>query len=157
MSSSRVITLKSIGVVRTKPKSKHEEEKWKTSVSKILIYEEFTEALKGLSDFSHIYVIFLMHRVSSEQRKLLQVHPRGEESLPLVGVFATRSPLRPNPIGLTLVELISVKGNVLTVRGLDAFDGTPVLDIKPYSFSEMVKEAKFPEWVKILQGKEKAI
>jgi tRNA (Thr-GGU) A37 N-methylase len=68
--------------------------------------------------------------------------------MPLLGVFATRTNLRPNPIGLTLVELIKAEGNTLTVRGLDAFDGTPVLDVKPYDFWD----AKVPDWWKRLES-----
>jgi tRNA (Thr-GGU) A37 N-methylase len=70
--------------------------------------------------------------------------------MPLVGVFVARTMLRPNPIGLTLVELVKVEGNVLTVRGLDAYDATPVLDIKTYDFWDMVENAKVPEWWKKL-------
>ena len=66
--------------------------------------------------------------------------------MPLTGVFAVRTMLRPNPIGLTLVELVKVDGNVLTVRGLDAYDGTPVLDIKPYDFWDVAENAKVPDW-----------
>ena len=95
-------------------------------VSKILIKRALNEALDGIEDFSHIFVIFWMHKISDTQKML--VHP----GKPPVGVFATRAPIRPNPIGLTLVELVKHKENVLWVKGLDAYDGTPVLDIKPY-------------------------
>ena len=81
----------------------------------------------------------------------MKVHPRGREDLPLLGIFATRTNLRPNPIGLTLVELLKVEDNVLSVRGLDAFDWAPVLDIKPYDFWDMAKDAKVPEWWTKLQ------
>lgn len=66
--------------------------------------------------------------------------------MPLLGAFATRTNLRPNPIGLTLVELFKVEKNVLTVRGLDAFDGTPVLDIKPFDSWDNASNAKVPDW-----------
>ena len=66
--------------------------------------------------------------------------------MPLLGVFATRTMLRPNPVGLTLVELVKVEGNVLTIRGLDAFDGTPILDIKPFDSWDTAKNVKVPEW-----------
>ena len=66
--------------------------------------------------------------------------------MPLLGVFATRTNLRPNPMGLTLVELLKVEGNILTVRGLDAFDGTPVLDIKPFDSWDNAEKAIVPDW-----------
>jgi len=92
-----------------------------------------------------------MHEIPKKETKILKVHPRGRTDLPLLGVFATRTAFRPNPIGLTLVELLEVKNNVLVVRGLDAFDGTPVLDIKPYGSRDMVVGARVPEWHKKLQ------
>jgi tRNA-Thr(GGU) m(6)t(6)A37 methyltransferase TsaA len=104
------------------------------------------EALDGIEDFSHLFVIFWMHEIPKEERRAMKVHPRGRMDMPLLGIFATRTPHRPNPIGLTLVELLRVEGNVVTVRGLDAFDGTPVLDIKPFDYWEMVEDARVPEW-----------
>ena len=86
---------------------------------------------------------------------MLKVHPRGRIDLPFVGVFATRTNLRPNPIGLTLVELVKVESNVLIVRGLDAFNGTPVLDIKPYDYWDMAKNAKVPTWWIKLENEKK--
>jgi tRNA-Thr(GGU) m(6)t(6)A37 methyltransferase TsaA len=85
----------------------------------------------------------------------LKVHPRRRKDLPLLGIFATRTMTRPNPVGLTLVELVKVEGNVLTVRGLDAFDGTPILDIKPFDSWDIAETAKVPEWWTKLK-KEKA-
>lgn len=87
-----------------------------------------------------------MHRISNKERKKMKVHPRGRRDMPLLGVFVTRTPYRPNPIGLTLVELLKVEGNVVTVRGLDAFDGTPILDIKPFDYWDMATNARVPEW-----------
>jgi tRNA (Thr-GGU) A37 N-methylase len=76
------------------------------------------------------------------------MHPRDDESYPLMGVLATRSQIRPNPLLLTPVRLLGIKGTTLKVRGLDAIDGTPVLDIKPYlPFADAVPEAQVPEWV----------
>ena len=66
--------------------------------------------------------------------------------MPLLGVLATRTNLRPNPIGLTLCELVKVESNVLTVRGLDAYDGTPVLDVKPYDTWDCAPNARMPNW-----------
>jgi len=84
---------------------------------------------------------------------VLQAHPLGRVELPAVGVLATRAPTRPNPIGLTLVEIVKREDNILWVRGLDAFNGTPVLDIKPYPDWErgrwiIVKDFRAPEWLR---------
>ncbi len=144
MPSQEKIVLKPIGFVRTEAVG--DEVKDKGRISQIVVNSELTEALEGIEDFSHLFVLFWLNEVSSEERKTLKVHPRGREDLPLLGVFATRTKLRPNPIGLTLVELMKVEDNVLTVRGLDAFDETPVLDLKPFDFWDMAKDAKVPRW-----------
>jgi len=144
MPSQEKIVLKPIGFVRTEAVGDEVKDKGRTS--QIVVNSELTEALEGIEDFSHLFVLFWLNEVSSEERKTLKVHPRGREDLPLLGVFATRTKLRPNPIGLTLVELLKVEGNVLTVRGLDAFDETPVLDLKPFDFWDMAKDAKVPRW-----------
>ena len=149
MPSQEKITLKPIGFVRTEAVG--DEVKDKNRTSQIIIECELTEALKGISEFSHLFVLFWLHKISRRERKTLKVHPRGREDLPLLGIFATRTNLRPNPIGLTLVELLKVEDNVLSVRGLDAFDWAPVLDIKPYDFWDMAKDAKVPEWWTKLQ------
>jgi len=142
------IILNPIGYVRTTAKG--EEIKDKASLSQIVLRDDLVEGLSGISDYSHLFVLFYLNQVSSEQRNTLKVHPRGRQDMPLVGVFVARTMLRPNPIGLTLVELVKVEGNVLTVRGLDAYDATPVLDIKTYDFWDMVENAKVPEWWKKL-------
>jgi tRNA-Thr(GGU) m(6)t(6)A37 methyltransferase TsaA len=116
------------------------------AVSEIILREELADALKGIEDFSHLFVIFWMHRISKEERKIVEVRPRGREDMLLQGVFATRTPYRPNPIGLTLVELLEVRGNVLIVRGLDALDGSPVVDIKPADAWDTAKDVRVPEW-----------
>jgi tRNA-Thr(GGU) m(6)t(6)A37 methyltransferase TsaA len=92
-----------------------------------------------------------MHEISVEERRTVKTYPRGRIDLPLLGVFATRTPHRPNPIGMTLVELLKVDRNVLTVRNLDAFDGTPVLDIKPFDNWDMTDDAQVPQWWKNLE------
>ncbi len=143
MSSRNGFVLKPIGYVGTQAVG--DEVKDKTRTSQIVIDNEFVEGLEGLEGFSHIFVIFWLNQVTQEPKEM-KVHPRGRLDLPFVGVFSTRTNLRPNPIGLTLVELIEVKGNVLVVRGLDAFDGTPVLDLKPYDSWDAVENARVPEW-----------
>jgi tRNA-Thr(GGU) m(6)t(6)A37 methyltransferase TsaA len=144
MTSQSEIILKPIGVVQTTAVGN--EVKDKTKISRIVIRNKLAEALEGIDGFSHLFVLFWLHQVTDNQRKTLKVHPRGRRDLPLLGIFATRTLLRPNPVGLTLVELIKIEGNVLTVRGLDAFDGTPVLDIKPFDSWDTAKTAKVPEW-----------
>jgi tRNA (adenine37-N6)-methyltransferase len=99
------------------------------TVSRVRVRDEFAGGLYRLERYQHLYIIFVFDRAQGYR---LVIHPRGDASRPERGVFATRAPYRPNPIGLAVVELISVEGSVLTVRDLDAIDGTPVLDIKPY-------------------------
>jgi len=95
--------------------------------SRVVVAPEFVEGLTGLKAGQRVMVVFHFHLVQSYA--LLQ-HPRGDRSRPRRGVFALHTPYRPNPIGVTVVDLMSVEGNVLRVRGLDALNGTPVLDIK---------------------------
>jgi len=96
--------------------------------SRIVLDPSLTEGLRGLGPGRQIMVIFCFHR--SQGFDLLQ-HPQGDRNRPRRGVFALRSPRRPNPIGVTVVDLVAVDGNVLRVRGLDAINDTPVLDLKP--------------------------
>jgi tRNA-Thr(GGU) m(6)t(6)A37 methyltransferase TsaA len=144
MSAAEKIALKPIGFVKTKAVGK--EVRDKGNVSEIVLREGLAEALDGIEDFSHLFVIFWMHEISEEERRTMKVHPRGRRDMPLLGAFATRTPHRPNPVGLTLVELLEAEGNVVTVRGLDAFDGTPVLDIKPFDYWDVAEDARVPEW-----------
>lgn len=143
-SAGEKIELKPIGFVRTS--ATRDEVRNKSTISRLILREELTETLQGIEDFSHLFIIFWMNEISSRERKTMKVHPRGRMDMPLTGVFATRTQLRPNPIGLTLVELLDAKDHVLTVRGLDAFDGTPVLDIKPFDSWDTAKNARVPEW-----------
>ena len=122
--------------------------KWETITSRVVIAPQLVEALDGIDGFSHIVIIFYLHKVGEERRSRLKVHPQGKRELPLVGVFATRSPVRPNPIGVTVVQLLERQKNVLKVLGLDAYDGTPVLDVKPYlSRDDVLEEATMPDWL----------
>jgi tRNA-Thr(GGU) m(6)t(6)A37 methyltransferase TsaA len=150
MFSMEKIVLNPIGYVKTGAVG--DEVKDKTVISQIVVREELMEGLDGISGFSHLFVLFYLNQVTIEQRKTLKVHPRGRQDMPLTGVFATRTMLRPNPIGLTLVELMKVDGNVLTIRGLDAYDGTPVLDLKTYDFWDIAGNAKVPDWWKKLNS-----
>jgi len=150
VSHIKEMNLKPIGYV--KRASKQEDVKDRSLVSKIVVRKGLTKALEGIEGFSHIFVVFYMHEIPKEETKILKVHPRGRTDLPLLGVFATRTAFRPNPIGLTLVELLERRENVLVVRGLDALDGTPVLDVKPFNSRDMVVDARVPGWHKRLQA-----
>lgn len=152
MFSLEKIVLNPIGYVKTIAAG--EEVKDKTVVSQIILRDELVEGLDGITGFSHLFVLFYLNQITSDQRKTLSVHPRGRQDMPLTGVFATRTMIRPNPIGLTLVELIQVEGKVLTVKGLDAYDGTPVLDLKPYDVWDVAKNAKVPDWWRRLNEEE---
>jgi tRNA-Thr(GGU) m(6)t(6)A37 methyltransferase TsaA len=100
----------------------------RSAESRIVLNTDLVEGLLGLELGQQIMVIFYFHR--SDGFDLLQ-HPQGDQSRPRRGVFTLRSPNRPNPIGMTVVELVGIENNVLRVRGLDAINGTPVLDLKP--------------------------
>jgi tRNA (adenine37-N6)-methyltransferase len=150
MSFQEKIVLNPIGHVKTTAKG--EEVKDKALLSQIVLRDDLADGLSGISDYSHLFVLFYLNQVTDEQKKTLRVHPRGRMDMPLVGVFVARTMFRPNPIGLTLVELVKVDGNVLTVRGLDAYDGTPVLDIKTYDFWDMAENIRVPDWWKKLNS-----
>lgn len=118
--------LKTIALVKNRVSKTPED--WDKVTSRLVFEKQYVEGLHKVSHFKHLWVIFGFHR--SKETKL-KVHPRHDPSIPIVGVFASRSPTRPNKLGLTMVRLVSVKKNIMTVRGLDAFDGSPVFDIKP--------------------------
>jgi tRNA-Thr(GGU) m(6)t(6)A37 methyltransferase TsaA len=138
------IVLTPIGFVETDAVG--EEVRDRSRTSKIIVNGEIVEALDGLSSYSHLFVLFWLNQIKDDERKTLKVHPRGKKDLPLSGVFAVRTMLRPNPIGLTIVEIVDVQSNVLTIRGLDAYNGTPVLDIKPYDPWDVIENPKVPSW-----------
>jgi tRNA-Thr(GGU) m(6)t(6)A37 methyltransferase TsaA len=114
------------------------------------IYPEFIPGLKGLQDFSHVWVFYWFHENDTpEQRRTLQVHPRRDPANPLTGVFACRAPERPNLIGFTACRIIKVTGNAVEVADLDARDGSPILDLKPYiPDGDAIPKAKTPAWLK---------
>jgi tRNA-Thr(GGU) m(6)t(6)A37 methyltransferase TsaA len=125
---------------------------WGNVEADIVLDDRFAEdALAGLADFSHIEVIFFFHLVGEEKIPQGTRRPRGREDWPLVGVFAQRNKARPNRLGVTTCRLLSVAGRTLHVQGLDAIDGTPVLDIKPYVTGFGPRgEVREPAWVQEL-------
>src|SRR5215470_7529976 len=121
-----------IGVVRS-PRKDMSDDFWGKVDAEILLAERLPDAaLAGLGDFSHVEVIFLMDRVDPANIEMGARHPRERLDWPLVGIFAQRGKARPNRIGVSRCRLLRVDGRRLEVEGLDAIDGTPVLDIKPY-------------------------
>lgn len=147
MASMHALT--AIGLV-TSPRTEPIDDDWADIVSTITLdAERFgPEVLAGLSDFSHIDVVFVFDRVDEATVNLGARHPRNRADWPLVGIFAQRAKARPNRLGVTTCELVSVEGLTIEVRGLDAIDATPVLDIKPHVIefgprSEVVQ----PEWI----------
>jgi tRNA-Thr(GGU) m(6)t(6)A37 methyltransferase TsaA len=127
-------------------------EGYEDKISEIILMPKFSEALDGIEQNSHIMVLFWLNEVDDEGRSIIKLHPKGREDLPLVGVLATRSPRRPNPIGLRAVKLVTREDNVLKVRGLDAFNGSPVLDIKPYSLKhDRIDDSTGPAWIRRMQ------
>jgi tRNA-Thr(GGU) m(6)t(6)A37 methyltransferase TsaA len=114
----------------------------------VRIHPEFCEALKGIEEYSHLIILYWMHlRDNERDRRTLLVYPKRGTIPILTGVFACRSPSRPNPIGLCVVELVKRDGCTLTVKGLDAIEGSPIIDIKPYIPKlDSNPNAKTPKW-----------
>jgi tRNA-Thr(GGU) m(6)t(6)A37 methyltransferase TsaA len=120
--------------------------------AKVRIFPEFCAGLKGVKDFSHLIILYWIHlRDNEEERRTLLVFPRRHAVKVETGVFACRSPSRPNPIGLCVVELLKIEEYLLTVKALDALEGSPIIDIKPYiPRADSIPNARVPEWT--LQG-----
>ncbi len=118
------------------------------NISEIIIDNEYEECLDGIEDFSHLIVSFWTHLISETARQIKKVHPAGIKKCPFKGIFATRSPVRPNPICQATVRLLERKGNVLIVEDLDAINGTPIIDIKPHlTFWDSPLNVKLADWV----------
>jgi len=116
---------------------------------RIEIKEQYREALMGLEDFSHVVVCYWFEKNDTvEGRGVLQVHPRGDRKNPLTGVFATHSPKRPNLIAISICQTIAIEGTTVIVDEIDAFDQSPVIDIKCYIPSrKRGGEVRVPDWV----------
>ncbi|MBF0450324.1 MAG: tRNA (N6-threonylcarbamoyladenosine(37)-N6)-methyltransferase TrmO [Candidatus Magnetomorum sp.] len=120
--------------------------KIKQIISELVIDPEFDDMLDGIEAFSHIIVIYWPHLLTDAQKSLRKVHPMGRKDLPIQGIFATRCPARPNSILISSVELLERNQNILRVRGLEALDGSPILDIKSVMHDD-IENPIFPEWV----------
>lgn len=113
------------------------------------IEEKYQDALLGLDGFSHVHVIWWFDKNDTpEKRRILRVRPRGNPDNPLTGVFAARAPVRPNPIALTICKITAIEGRRVYVEGMDAFEGTPVLDLKPYIPPDRIADIRVPQWAK---------
>ena len=125
------IVLKPIGVVKSTFKKQQDTKiGGLDKTAEIVIFDEYLEGLEGLDGFSHIMAVFYFHL--SEKIELTAIPPRHNPQNKMIGVFATRSPYRPNLIGVSTVELLSIENNVLFIKNKDMLDGSPILDIKPY-------------------------
>ena len=110
----------------------------------IEIHKRWVKGLEGIEKFSHIIVLFWLHQAKKPE---IRIYPKGLKNFPKVGFLATRTPHRPNPVGMTVVKLLKRRGAQLRVEGLDAWNNTPILDIKPYTKKESIKKFNIPKWV----------
>ncbi|HEY0320505.1 MAG TPA: tRNA (N6-threonylcarbamoyladenosine(37)-N6)-methyltransferase TrmO [Pyrinomonadaceae bacterium] len=147
------MNIQEIGTIKS-PVVEERDEGWGNVIAEIHLNPTYVSGLRGIEAFSHLVIIFFMHQSSFDPATDLVRRPRGRLDMPLVGIFAQRAKHRPAPIGITTVELIGIKGNVLRVKGLDAIDGTPVLDIKPYFKAfDHIEDAVMPAWtVELMRG-----
>lgn len=129
-------------------KMREHHEKLKHIVCEIVIYPQWVELLDGIEGFSHVLVLYWPHLIEPARRNLRKVHPMGRKDLPRQGIFATCSPARPNPVLVSAVPLLERAGNILKVKGLEAVDGSPIIDIKPYVPTYYgVKDPMVSDWM----------
>jgi tRNA-Thr(GGU) m(6)t(6)A37 methyltransferase TsaA len=123
------------------------DQNWGEVVSEIVLEKKYSDGLIGLEDFSHTVIIYFMHLAAENNRVKIRRRPQGRDDMPFAGIFSQRAKNRPNPVGVTAVKIIKVENNILKIQGLDAIDGTPVLDIKPYYPRDRVENPIIPKWV----------
>lgn len=140
------IVMHPIGFVKNEVEEK-KDVAWGSNVSVIELQENYYGGLEGLEDFSHVIIFYYLDKAEYLKEKHLKRRPQNRDDMPLRGIFSQRGKDRPNKIGMTSVEIVSVTEKNLTVKGLDAIDGTAVLDIKPYYPVYDKKDASVPEWV----------
>ena len=138
------IELRPIGLIRTEVADADVARHRRDMVSSIELFADYAPGLLGIEAYSHLLILFALHRAAAPAS--MTAHPRGDLSQPAQGVFAARGRNHPNSIGLAVVELLGVDGATLRVRKLDAYDGTPLLDIKPYDSYDVVQEPRVPSW-----------
>lgn len=126
---------------------------WGEVISEIVLKPEYAPGLLGLGDFSHAMILTFLHEAKYDPDVHLRRHPQERQDMPLLGIFAQRARHRPNRIGVTAVEIVEVTENSVKVKALDAIDGTPVIDVKPYVPVYDTKDATIPEWMeKMMKG-----
>ena len=139
-----MIEFNPIGIVHNSVTEAHRDTRWEDIESEIEIDAQWSDALDGLAEFSHIWIVTYLDRIRSASQGIA---PEKLDHSTGVGILATRGPQRPNPIGICAVELIHMRGCALRVRGLDALDGTPVLDLKPYlARRDAIKNTRVGAW-----------
>lgn len=118
---------------------------WKELVTEIVLDRQYEKGLEGVEEYSHVIIVYWM---GQEKECHLRHHPQGRADVPYGGIFACRCPQRPNRIAISTVKLLSRSKHSIKVEGLDILDGTPILDIKPYTpVYDLVKNARVPAWV----------
>ncbi len=143
----KTIELKIIATV-SNDRDHLDDDDWGGVISKITLSEGLpADLLKGLDTFSHVDVMFIFHRLNIDDQQPASRHPRNNPIWPKIGLLSQRSAHHPNPIGLTTAKLLRVKGNEITVQGLDAVNGSPVLDIKPVFREFQATDTHQPNWV----------
>ncbi len=142
-----MMIIKPIGIVKN-ARLTVEDDYWGSVISSIELSAPYNEeSLRGIEDFSHVEIIYYFHQVSEQKIVRGARHPRNNQAWPLVGIFAQRGKNRPNRIGITIARVLKCDGNKLYVQGLDAINGTPVVDIKPV-MQEFLPEERVlqPTW-----------
>lgn len=148
------IQIQPIGLIKNEIDSDDFQGQWGKVESELEIRPELAQGLEGLSDWSHIVVIYQMHQAHFDMEQDLFSRPMDIEGLPEIGIFAQRARQRPNMIGISAVRVLSVEGNIVRVKGLDALNNTPILDIKPYApIYDGVLDPMVPGWfIRLMQG-----
>ncbi|HEX7136876.1 MAG TPA: SAM-dependent methyltransferase [Vicinamibacterales bacterium] len=144
---STTITLHPVAFVRSQ-RTVVEDDGWDTVAASIELADQVpTESLEGLAQFSHAEIVFVFDRLMESDLVTGARHPRGNPNWPRVGIFAQRGKNRPNRLGATMVRILAVEGRTIRVAGLDAIDGTPVVDIKPVIREFLPRgEVRQPAW-----------
>ena len=142
------IRLQAIGTVHNKI-TEPVDTGWGNVQSSIVLKPEWEGGFDGLDQFSHALILTYLHQVATRDQPVPpRRHPRNRTDMPLLGVFSQRARVRPNPIGVTACEIVAVDSRELIVKGLDAIDGTPVLDVKPYvPIFDRIESPIVPPWV----------